>query len=120
MTARRCQVNGHPLFTASSLFYVGLQHGSDVSRYRLRFCRIHAASIHEDLAQFEVDADDGTLRGGDLVSSQCFSCGQPVDELGWYVFMTGYPTKDQRKDYWSRLHVECSIGDLLGKGEYAE
>lgn len=120
MTQRRCQVEGHALLTGTNLFYIRIGHGDDFNRYRLRFCRRHAAAVYEDLSQFEVSPEDGTLSGGDDAMAQCLSCSKPVDEGAWYAFVTSYPSKNERKDHWSRLHVDCSIGPLLEKGEYAE
>lgn len=120
MTARRCQVDGHALLAGTNLFYVRFGHGQDFERYRLRFCRLHARAVYEDLAEFEVNPEDGTLSGGDPSMTKCLSCGKPVDETGWYAFLTSYPTKDERKDHWSRLHVDCRVPALLEKGVYAE
>jgi hypothetical protein len=120
MAARRCQWEGHALLSSSHLFYIRIGQGELFERYRLRFCGAHARSVYEDLTQFEVNAEDGTLSGGDLVSSQCLSCGKPVDETGSYVFITSYPTKNERKDHWSRIHVDCRLDGLLVKGSYAE
>ena len=120
MTARRCQVSGHALLTGTNLYYVRIGHGEDFERYRLRFCRVHSRLVQEDLTEFEVNPEDGTLSGGDDSMAKCFSCGEPVDESGAYLFLTCYPSKNERKDYWSRLHVDCSIGGLLEKGDYAE
>jgi hypothetical protein len=36
------------------------------------------------------------------------------------VFITSYPTKNERKDHWSRIHVDCRLDGLLVKGSYAE
>lgn len=120
MTARRCQVEGHALLAGTNLFYVRIGHGQDFTRYRLRFCRGHSGAVQEDLAEFEVNPENGTLSGGDDAMAKCFACGKPVDETGWYLFVTCYPTKNERKDYWSRLHVDCRIGGWLESGDYAE
>lgn len=120
MAFRRCQVDGHPIMGRSNLVYFGLVGAEDETRWRLRFCSVHARAVHQDLSQYEVSPDDGTLSGGDLVMTQCLSCGQPVDELGWRCFLTTYPTKNERKDYWASLHVNCRVPTLLAKGTYAE
>jgi hypothetical protein len=120
MAARRCQWEGHALLSGSNLFYIRIGQGEIFDRYRLRFCRAHARAVYEDLAQFKVNPDDGTLSGGDTFMAQCLSCGKPVDETGSYVFITSYPTKNEREDHWSRLHVDCRIDGMLDRGEYAE
>ncbi|HEX6827174.1 MAG TPA: hypothetical protein VF077_12725 [Nitrospiraceae bacterium] len=120
MTVRRCQVEGHALLTGTNLFYVRVGHGDDFDRYRLRFCRMHARVVYEDLSEFEVSPEDGTLSGGDDAMTNCLADGKPVDESGLYVFVTSYPTKNERKDHWSRLHMDCRLPQLLVKGEYAE
>ena len=86
--------------------------GSDFSRFRLRLCGAHAADVYEHLAQFEVDPESGTLRGAgaDLT---CLACLEPISEVGWQVFVTCYPTNNERKDYWSQLHTNCRFPAYL-------
>lgn len=120
MAPRQCQAEGHVNLGRSILTYVRLSLGEVQNRYRLRFCPRHNAAVQEDLSQFKVDPDSGALSGGDALMTQCFSCRQPIGESDWYLYVTSYPTKNEREDYWSRLHVNCSIGPLLERGSYAE
>lgn len=120
MAFRKCQVDGHDLMTRSNLIYVGVVGPDDEWRYRLRFCVTHARAVYEDLAEFEVDPESGALSGGDDALTKCLSCGQPVHERRWKLFLTSYPTKNERKDHWASLHTDCSIPSLLSKGPYAE
>jgi len=91
------------------LCYVGCGRGTEMTRWRLRFCLGHIRAVQEYLAEFEVDPENGTLRGGDAVVSKCLSCRQPVDQTGRQLFVTCYPPEDERKDYWSHIHVDCSL-----------
>jgi hypothetical protein len=71
-----------------------------------RFCLPHWNEIQRRLDQFEVDPDSGAL-SDPSVEGLCISCAKPVDESGRQLFITSYPAKDDRKDYWSRIHDLC-------------
>jgi hypothetical protein len=45
--------------------------------------------------------------------ADCLTCSQPLTEVGWQLFITAYPTQDERKDYWARIHTDCRLPDLL-------
>jgi len=95
------------------LVYVGVGSGTEFTRWRLRFCEAHLSLIQEHLAQFKVNPEDGTVSGGDPMRSDCLSCSQPVDQTGRNVFLTCYPPKNEREDYWARIHVDHSLPDPL-------
>jgi len=71
-----------------------------------RFCCAHWNEIERRLHQFEVDPDSGALS---LPQNDglCLACGEPVTEGSRQLFITSYPTKDDRKDYWARIHELC-------------
>jgi hypothetical protein len=95
----------------SSYYFAVVNAGMD-SRWKLRLCTRHLTEVHDYLAQFEVDpVDDATGTAGPR--TKCVSCLKPVDERGWQFFATGYPAKDERKDYWGQLHTDCNIPKLL-------
>lgn len=108
-----CDYDQHFWPRKKHLYYVGWGVGGDFKRYRLRFCDQHTAIVEEDLLEFEVTSQVAAIRGGHTNTVQCLSCGEPVDELVWQVFITGYPTQDQRKDYWGGLHVEHQLPEYL-------
>jgi hypothetical protein len=72
-----------------------------------RFCLAHWNEIERRLHQFELDPTSGAL-SDPSVEWFCISCAKPVDESGRQLFVTSYPTKDDRKDYWARIHAGCS------------
>ena len=108
-----CRVGNHYNPRKNYLFYIGVGNGPEIVRYRLRFCRAHALLVQEQLSEFEVNPDDGTLSGGDTATSHCFSCGEPVGHGNAQVFVTGYPPDEERKDYWLRIHSDCTLPDPL-------
>lgn len=98
-----CDYDGHFWPKKKHLFYVAVGSGGDFLRYRRRFCAYHCGSVQEDLAEHELVFTNGALRPDNSGMANCFSCGQPVKQGGRQVFITGYPTQDERKDYWGRL-----------------
>lgn len=99
-----CDYDGHFWPKKKSLYYVAIGVGADFLRYRRRFCAHHVASVDEDLAEHEVLVPERAESSSYASMANCFSCGQPVSQGGTQVFITGYPTQDQRKDYWGKLH----------------
>lgn len=95
------------------LWYVAWGRGSDFRRHRLRLCARHSNTVQENLAHCEIATLDDAGRGGYRPSADCLSCGEPVGELGWQLFVTGYPAQDERKDYWAPIHVECRLPEYL-------
>ena len=93
------------------LWHSGVQHD-----FRLRLCPKHLIAFEHDLAQYEVlDSDDAL---GVLDSpSECFSCRKPVAQTDWHLSVTAYPAKDQRKDYWTRLHTDCNMPEWGQNGQ---
>jgi hypothetical protein len=104
-----CDAGPHYNPRKNFLFYAGYGAGNDFDRYRLRFCAAHYRTIQEDLSEFEVSPEDGAVSGGDTAMTNCLACGEPVDQTGRNLFATCYPTKDERKDYWARIHVDCRL-----------
>lgn len=92
--------------------YVAVGADSVMDRYYLRLCGAHSLELENRLDQFEVDPESLTVRdnGSHLI---CLSCGKPVGEDRWQVFVTHYVSKKDRKDYWGQLHVGCTVPDLI-------
>jgi len=108
-----CDIGPHAYLKKKFLVYAAFGAGLGLERHRLRFCAEHIAVLQEDLAEFEVSAVQDALSRGDSFVTKCLSCGEPVREGGRQLFVTCYPTQDERKDYWSRIHDECSIPAYL-------
>lgn len=85
-----------------------------MQRGRLRLCPKHAGVVQQYLSEFEVDPEDGTISGGDSAEANCLSCGKPVGEVDWQMFATGYVAKNERKDYWAHIHVDCRLPGAVG------
>jgi len=114
MAVLPCKVGMHPHRFRNVNVYAGWFVGPTTQRLSGRYCPPHWNEIERSLAQFEVDADRGTL-GDPSAEGLCLTCLKPVEELGGQVFLTSYPAKDQRKDYWARVHVSCNLpGPLAG------
>lgn len=102
----------------NSNYYVAVGQGDNFSRWLLRLCPVHAAAVNEDLADHEIVPEDVATRT-DWVRPDCLACGKPMDQVGTQLFVTAYPAKDQRKDYWGNLHVNCSLPVTLSKPDLA-
>lgn len=83
---------------------------------RLRFCNLHGTIAQENLAEFKWDSTDLTA-GAVSVPTKCVTCLQPVNETGLHLSLTYYPSKDEREDYWTRLHLDCELPFYLAQGE---
>lgn len=99
-----CDFDSHFWPKKKHLFYIAVQNGRDFLRYRRRFCTHHVAAVEEYLAQNELVVSEPTAGSPNGNMSNCLSCGEPVREGGRQVFITGYPSQDERKDYWGKLH----------------
>lgn len=111
-----CSRGPHFNPTRNHNFYVSRGAGNDFERYLLRLCDAHTAVVQEDLAQYEVSLIQ-TAGGVGGVFSDCLACGQPIRELGEQLFITGYPAKDEREDYWARVHEQCSTPASISVGD---
>lgn len=108
-----CSYDGHFWPRKKHLFYIGVGRGGDVQRWRLRFCPSHVLDVQEYLSQFEVTSEYATLRDGGSQFRNCLPCGKPADQLSAQLFITGYPTQDERKDYWANVHIGCQLPAFL-------
>jgi hypothetical protein len=96
--------------------YCHLWNGGVQNDFRLRLCPPHLTALQHDLAECEIGiAEDATC----IVNSptNCLSCRQPTGQTDWHFSVTAYPAKDQRKDYWSRLHTDCRLPDWAQNGQ---
>lgn len=108
-----CDYDGHFWPKKKHLFYIAVGSGGDFSRYRRRFCSHHCAVVEEDLAEHKLPPLDAALSAANGSMANCFACGEPVKEGGVQVFITGYPTQDQREDYWGKLHDGHRLPEYL-------
>ena len=108
-----CDFGPHYNPRKNFLTYVAIGSGTEMTRWRLRFCAAHVGAVQQHLAEFEVDPSNGTIAGGDASMSHCLSCGQPIDETRRQLFVTSYPPDQERKDYWAQMHVDCTVPDPI-------
>jgi hypothetical protein len=113
MAVLPCQVGFHQHRLRNVNVYASWYVGSMTQRHSARFCPGHWSEIESGLSQFEVDTDSGAL-SDPTCEGLCLTCLKPVTEGSGQVFLTSYPTKDQRKDYWARIHTGCNLPGLLG------
>jgi hypothetical protein len=96
----------------NEIVYSAYGDGGDFSRFRLRLCHTHALEVYDRLTPFLVQADD--LASEDIERpTTCITCGEPLVQAGWQVFVTCYPTQNDRVDYWALLHTDCRFPDWL-------
>lgn len=110
-----CSIGPHAHGGSNSNYYVALGAHGVFTRWRTRLCRIHSAAIEQHLAEFEILPED-TTAGFYGPKSQCFTCHEPISEGGQELFVTGYPSQNERKDYWARVHLTCGLPDALSDG----
>lgn len=103
-----CDFDGHFNPKKNYLFYWALGSGLNFTRWRQRLCLAHAGEIQEDLSEYKVGPLDAALSSGGMLAN-CFSCGNPIAEGGRQLFLTCYPSNDEREDYWARIHDDCTL-----------
>lgn len=108
-----CDYGPHYNPRRNYLLYVGEAIGADVNRWRLRFCLAHLGAVQEYLSEYKVSPEDGAISGGDTAMANCLSCGQPLDQTRRQLFVTCYPADNEREDYWARIHVDCTVPDVI-------
>ena len=107
-----CDRCGQPVPGRLINCYIASSHSGNTVRHRTRLCRRHWGLIENDLLKYEIDLVEAAAGRGDMVAD-CLTCSQPLTEVGWQLFITAYPTQDERKDYWARIHTDCRLPDLL-------
>lgn len=108
-----CDYDGHFWPKKKHLFYVAISRGGDFLRYRRRFCEFHVADVEEYLAEYELVWPLPADRVADRAMAKCLSCCEPVEQGGRQVFITGYPSQNERKDYWGNLHESHHLPEYL-------
>ena len=56
---------------------------------------------------------DGDTAPFDFQTFVCPTCQKPVDQGGVRAFVTAYPAKNDRKDYWLNVHEACALPQWL-------
>jgi len=107
-----CLIGPHRHRGRNSNVYLAIAREIEIERRSGRVCGVHWYEIERSLAQFEVDPDSGALCDP-TSEGLCFSCLKPVRESGYQLFITSYPAKNERKDYWSRIHPLCDLPDMV-------
>jgi hypothetical protein len=91
--------------------------GTGIQRdFRIRLCPLHLLTFQNDLAKYEVASLDDTSSVIDT-PTDCFTCGKPAGQTDWHFSVTAYPAKNERKDYWARLHTDCSLPGWAQNGQ---
>jgi len=103
-----CDIGRHKHNGKNVNCYVGIISNEAPERWSTRLCDFHWGEIEPHLAKYEVLVDNLTL-GDRFPTDWCASCGHPIDEGGRQLFITSYPPKQDRKDYWLHIHDECTV-----------
>jgi len=107
-----CEVGPHAHRTRNILVYAGFLTPDGDMRSRARVCQLHWRTVEPHLVQFEV-TDELPTAGNQVSIAPCATCGEPVAERGTQLFITAYPTQNDRKDYWLQVHDTCGTPDWL-------
>jgi len=113
MAGQPCKVGMHIHRGRNVNVYVNLYWHGVTQRALGRFCGPHWAEIERGLAEFEVDPDGSTVSDSQL-EGLCFACLEPRDKPFGQAFITSYPAKNERKDYWASVHEGCYLPPYLG------
>jgi hypothetical protein len=81
-------------------------------RSRTRLCSVHWGVAEPHLKEHEV-LEDVSLTSYDETPHACPTCGELVEGRGAQLFVTAYPTKEERKDYWLQVHDHCGTPKWL-------
>lgn len=103
-----CSIGEHRFPGFARGFYAGYMNGEDERRLRLRLCERHWREVEPRLAEFELTYEGTPAADSDLLGL-CATCLEPLKEGVAQVFTTGYPTKNDRKDYWFQIHPACPV-----------
>lgn len=103
-----CDVGEHRAPGAQIGLYPARLDAGGEARRKLRLCQRHWSEIEPCLAQYEV-LEDGRVAGDLDALTVCPTCLKPLDEALAQIFVTSYPTKNDRKDYWFQVHQDCSV-----------
>lgn len=109
-----CDVGLHRNPGKNMNMYVGVLNQGTGPRMALRLCEGHWREVEPHLTEYEVitDGSDAPYGFGSFV---CGTCGQILSERGAQVFVTAYPPKQDRKDYWFQVHSECPLPSWMPK-----
>lgn len=114
-----CTVHGVRFRGMASHFY-GFRSAADSStRSHLRLCRDCSVDVAELASRTlaEVSPDDGVAYPEAV---QCCGCSQPLESSYDTVILTGYPLKDDKRQWIGYMHRECGppgwFEDLHRKG----
>lgn len=112
-----CDFGPHRNLGRNITVYFGAGSGGFMERHSWRLCSRHWDEIHVGLAQYEVDPESGAISTS-TTQALCLTCSEPVNELGRQIFVTSYPAQNDRKDYWSKIHDDCSLPQSWPKPEW--
>lgn len=107
-----CDVGNHSHARKNIHVYASFVTRDGDLRSRLRLCDLHWRAVQPDLAKHEV-FEDGGLASDHGMGTPCPTCGEVLQEPLAQLFVTAYPSKDDRKDYWLRVHEACGSPSWL-------
>jgi hypothetical protein len=84
--------------------YPAVVRGGDSVRRKLRLCPGHFDTYTEMLGEYAQPAQDSFVESRVIT---CFVCHAPVDYAEVQLFVTVYPLKAERQDYWAPIHGDC-------------
>ena len=107
-----CSTCGKRFAGRAHYVYPALVSGNDSIRNKHRLCPPCYGLLTEYLDPYQVI---GTEVEEDLAKllGLCPSCDQSLDEGASRVFVTTYPAKDDRHDYWLAIHTQCDLPPAL-------
>lgn len=112
-----CDFGPHRNLGRNVSVYLGIGSGGFMERHSWRLCSKHWLEIEIGLAQYKVNAESGAV-SAPTSERLCLTDGKPVQELGRQVFVTSYPTQNNREDYWANIHDDCSLPESWPKPEW--
>lgn len=102
-----CDFGPHRFPGKSGMIYVGVLDRPDAIRWKIRVCKHHGDVVQESLGPYEV-SEELLKSDTSLVVRECPSCLQLADPDFKPLYVTAYYPGQERRDYWARLHWNCS------------
>lgn len=117
MALHPCSFGHHRFRGRAATVYPAISDGATMTRWKFWACPEHATIVDEALTPYEV-VDGVTLRDAASNADHCLTCGAFTDDdQRRFIYVTAYFQGQDRRDFWSALHLGCSRPGFLPDNE---
>lgn len=112
MASSPCTVCGQRFLGRATYFYPAVLKEAGPERQTLKLCPRHAKNVLNNLHDAtELRVDTGVFESRDW--DICLICGGDASQQMSSVYITCYPAKDERQDFWGFGCPSCAPSDLI-------